>query len=286
MTKPVSGASAARPEVSRRSPVSGPYKVQVLDRTLQILDLLAQADTDLGPSELGTALSLHRSTTHRLLQVLERHQFIRKSTVEGKYALGMKLFQLGCRVVAHVDLASRANPYLRQLVEATGETAHICVLNGTEMVSIANVEGPWTLRTPATIGRRTQLHCTAVGKAYMAHMPEAEQRDLLSRLTLPRFTKRTLVTRATLASELQRVRERGWAMDNEEIEEGLRCLGAAVHNHSGAVVAAISVAGPVFRVTKQRLPGLVRSVISIAQALSRDIGYQAPSRKGSATVRR
>src|SRR4029450_4140886 len=105
----------------------------------------------------------HRSTTHRLLQVLERHRFIRRSPTLGKYGLGLKLFELGSRAVAQVNIQERGQPFLRRLVELTGETAHICVLDGTHAVSIANAEGPRTLRTPATIGRRGAGNWTSGG---------------------------------------------------------------------------------------------------------------------------
>lgn len=252
----------------------GRYRVQVLDRTLQILDLLAQSDCDLGPSELGEKLALHRSTTHRLLKVLERHQLIRKSQVEGKYGLGIKLFELGSRVVSQSDLGTRSQGVLRRLVDAAGETAHVCVLNEADMVSVANIEGPWTLRTPSTVGRRTPLYCTSVGKVLLAYLPKAEQARLLDRVKLVRRTRRTITTRAALETELQLIRRRGFGMDNEEIEEGLRCVGAPIFNHRGDVVAAISVAGPVFRVTKQRLPEIVRAVKRAARDLSHDLGYR------------
>ncbi len=257
-----------------RATEGGRYRVQVLERALRLLDLLAQSDADLGPTELGERLGLHRSTTHRLLKVLEQHQLIRKSQVEGKYGLGIKLFELGSRVVPQGDVATRAQPFLRRLVDLAGETAHVCVLNDAEMVSVANVEGPWTLRTPSTVGRRTPLYCTSVGKALMAYLPKAEQARLLDRVKLVRRTKRTLTTRAALEAELQLVRRRGFAMDNEEIEEGLRCVGAPIFNHRGDVVAAISVAGPVFRVTRQRLPEIVRAVKHAGRELSRDLGYR------------
>jgi IclR family KDG regulon transcriptional repressor len=250
------------------------YRVQVLDRTLRLLDLLAQSDSDLGPTEIGERLALHRSTTHRLLKVLERHQLIRKSQIEGKYGLGIKLFELGSRVVSQSDLASRSQVFLRRLVDATGETAHVCVLNDAEMVSVANVEGPWTLRTPSTVGRRTPIYCTSVGKVLLAYLPNAEQSHLLDRVKLVRRTKRTITARLVLEAELQVIRRRGFGMDNEEIENGLRCVGAPVFNHRGEIVAAISVAGPVFRVTRQRLPEMIRAVRAAGRDLSRDLGHQ------------
>ena len=188
-------------------------------------------------------------------------------TGEESDGLGIKLFELA---IEWFRSRSRhaVSGILRRLVEATGETAHVSVLlNDAEMVSVANVEGPWTLRTPSTVGRRTPLHCTSVGKVFLAYLPEAEQAHLVDRIKLTRRTRRTIVSRTALRAELQLIRRRGFAMDNEEIEAGLRCIGAPVFNHTGQIAAAISVAGPVFRVTEHRVPEIARAVKAAGRAL-------------------
>jgi DNA-binding IclR family transcriptional regulator len=248
------------------------YRIQVLDRTLQLLDILAESNRELGTAELTTRLSLNKSTVHRLLMVLKRHQLVRKNPVQAKYGLGMKLFELGTRAVNGIELRARAEPFLKRLVDETDETAHLCILDQTEMVSIANLPGPWTLQIPSTIGRRAPLHCTAVGKAFIAFLPNRVLTGLLSQLTLKRFTAHTIVTRTALKTELSRVRERGYAIDDEEIEQGLRCVGAPIRDHTGRVVASVSIAGPIYRVTKARLPALVRTTVTIARDFSRSIG--------------
>jgi len=255
----------------RASPTA--YKVQVLDRAVQILDVLAAAKSPLGPADLASAVGMHRSTVHRLLQVLERHRLIRKETEDAKYALGMRLFELGTQVVTQVDLARRAVPFLRRLADATNETAHICVRSGSDMVSIANVEGPWALRAPASVGRRTPIHCTSTGKALVACLSDPDVDHLLTHLTLTRYTPRTIVTPAALQTELARVRTQRYAIDNEELEEGMRCIGVAVYNHAGRAIAGLSVAGPVFRLTDERMPAVIRAVVAAGADLSRDIGY-------------
>ena len=255
-----------------------PYRVQVLDRTLQLFDVLAGADREMGPAELAGRLALHKSTIHSLLVVLERHRLIRKNPTQGKYGLGMKLFELGNRAVARLDLRDRAEPLLERLVDETHETAHISVLDGTEMLSIANVEGRWTLRTPSTVGRRTPVHCTSAGKAVIAFLPDRVLADLLADLPLTQYTRHTLITRGALKRELLRVRERGFAVDNEEVEAGLRCVGAPIRNHRGRVVASMSIAGPAFRITEERLPALILKVVAAAHDLSKDLGYAEEQR--------
>jgi DNA-binding IclR family transcriptional regulator len=264
---------------------ASPYQVKVLDRALGILEVLSNEGTELGPAELSEHLDLHKSTVHRLLMVLERHRLIEKRAQNGKYRLGLKLFELGSKAVAKLDLRERVEPYLERLVSETGETAHICILDGNQMLSIANVESPRTLRTPSTVGRRTPLHCTAVGKAMLAFLPDDEADELIRKCELTAFTHRTLTTPRQLKAELQRIRARGYAMDNEEIEEGLRCIGAPVRDYSGKVIAAMSVAGPAFRLTEQRIPMVARSVMDAARELSSELGYrEAPSNGEGAEI--
>jgi DNA-binding IclR family transcriptional regulator len=252
-------------------PVRARYRVQVLDRCFRILDALAASNTALSPAELAGSLRLHKSTIHRLLVVLEHQRYIRR-TNEGKYGLGTKMIEMGSRAVEQLDLGEHAMPFLRRLVEETGETAHISVLSGHEMMSLANVPGRWTLTTPSTVGRRTHIYCTSVGKAYIAFLPERCLEPLLKRVTFTSHTRRTITDPAALQAELARIRKRGYAVDNEEVEEGLRCIGAPVRDYSGEVVAAISIAGPVFRIQKGRVAALARSVVKAADDLSTELG--------------
>jgi DNA-binding IclR family transcriptional regulator len=251
------------------------YRVQVLDRSFRILETLAASPAELSAAELASRLHLHKSTIHRLVVVLERQRFIRR-TENAKYGLGTRLIEMGCRAMEQLDLEACAKPLLQRLVAQTGETAHISVLSGTEMMSIANVPGRWSLRTPSTVGRRTQIHCTAVGKAFIAFLAPAPLEALIARIDFTRRTRRTITTVVGLKAELARIRRRGFALDDEEAEEGLRCIGAPVRNYTGDVVASLSIAGPVFRVTKGRVPPLAAAVVRAAEELSAELGYIKP----------
>jgi DNA-binding IclR family transcriptional regulator len=257
--------------------------VQVLDRALSILDLLASDGPEVPLTEISERLKLHKSTAHRLLMVLERHRLVERQNETGRYRLGLKLFELGSKAVAHLDISHRGRAALKKLVFDTGETAHFCILDGGEVLSLANVESPATIRTPSTVGRRSPPHCTATGKALLAFLPEDELDDLIRANGLRAYTRNTLRTPAALKSQLRRVRERGWALDDEEFEENLRCIGAPVRNSSGLVVASISIAGPAFRLTKDKIPVLVECLKNAAAQISADLGYAAEQRV--ATVR-
>lgn len=254
-----------------------PYQVQVLDRALSILDILSSDGPELAPIELSQRLGLHKSTAHRLMMVLERHRLIERSPQNGKYRLGLKLFELGSRVVSQLDLSERAQSYIERLVRETGETSHLCIMDDGEMLSLTNVESTRTVRTPATVGRRTPVHCTAVGKAILAFLPESEVEALIKKRGLKGCTPNTITTMTGLKAELQFVRERGYAVDNEEIEAELKCVGAPVRNYSGRVIASISIAGPAYRMPDNKIPTLGRAVVEAAHELSNELGYQDES---------
>ena len=158
--------------MTRSSLQRSTYRVQVLERAVDILQVLADDSRGLGAGEVAERLSLHKSTIHRLLRVLDHHRLIRRNSETGKYALGLRLFELGNRAVKGLRLRDQAQPHLEQLVRETGETAHICVLDGGDVVSIAYAEGPRSLRMPATVGRRTPAYRSAVGKAMLAFLDD------------------------------------------------------------------------------------------------------------------
>jgi IclR family transcriptional regulator, KDG regulon repressor len=253
---------------------SSQYRVQVLERSLGILDLLSSDGPELSLIELSERLRLHKSTTHRLLGVLEQYRFVEKSSITGKYRLGLRLFELGSKAIAHLDWRERARRYLQRLAFDTGETAHLCILDDGEVLYLEKVEAPRTVRVPSIVGRRYPAHCGGAGKALLAFQPEEEIDDLIKRRGLTSYTRNTFTTPAQLKNGLLVVRERGYAIDNEEFEEGLECIGAPVRDYSGSVVAAISIAGPTFRITEEKIAVLARSVVAAANELSADLGYR------------
>ena len=172
--------------------------------------------------------------------------------------------------VSRFSLPRRAEPFLKEVVRETGETAQVCVLNNTQMMVVANADAPWLVRA---IGHRGELHSSASGKAFLAFLPRPAQDLLLSRATLTRFTRNTITTLAALKVELARVRRRGFSVNDEEVELGVRCIGAPIFDSKARVIATLSIAGPVFRMTKDRVPELARTVVSVANALSTELGH-------------
>lgn len=257
------------------------YRSQVLDRTFQILDILAEDGSGQGVTELAEKLSLHKSTTHRLIMVLESSRYVERDDATGKYRLGSRIIELGLSALSKLDLYQIARPHLRELVAETGETAHIGVIRQGEVVSLVNWESTQALRTPSTIGTRHPSHCSSLGKAILAFSTPEEIERFLHKRTLERYTRNTITSVDLFLKEMDSIRRTGYAVDDEEREDGLRCIGAPVFSCSGEVVAAVSIAGPAFRLTRDRTTSLAAAVIKTAGAISAAIGYRPLNGNGT-----
>src|SRR6266481_7684288 len=266
----------ARVPRSKTTTVS-PYRVQVLDRALAALAILADRSSECSLAELCLELKLHKSTVHRLMMVLEQHRLVVKNPDTGRYRLGLKLFELGSKAIEGLDLRAGARPYLDRLQNEFSETLFFCILHDGQVFYMEKVESQKSVRTACTVGSRAPAYCTAVGKAMLAELSEAEVNKIVRRWGLKPVTPNTIRTASALKVELKAVRSRGYAIDDEEKEEGLRCIGAAVRSHSGKLAAAMSVSGPAFRMSKERVPEIGRALMEAATKLSAELGYQAPS---------
>ena len=258
------------------------YNVNVLERTFEILEAFSQEGQEPGMMELVTKLHIPKSTVHRLLMVLERHGYLERSPISEKYHLGSKLVQLGMQALSRLDLGSTATPHLQRLVQQTGETAHLGVLRQGRIVSLFHAQGTHALRPPSTVGRLSPLHCTSQGKAILAFLGEEEAEEWISTIDFKAYTPKTITRASAFRAELKRVRALGYAMDNEEFEEGLKCIGAPVRNHVGQVVAAISIAMPSFRMKRALVPSLSNAVVKVAEDLSSALGYRKPQNASTA----
>ncbi|HET9402445.1 MAG TPA: IclR family transcriptional regulator [Candidatus Acidoferrales bacterium] len=251
-----------------------PYRVQVLDRALALLDCIGAERRELSLSELCRGLNLHKSTVHRLVMVLERHRLVEKNPETSRYRLGIKLFELGSKSLRELDLRDHARPYLARLMRDTEETVNLCILDGTDVLYIEKMESQRNLRMASAVGHRFPACCTALGKAILAELPRQTVLRLIKDSKLKKRTRNTLTTAAALLADLDAVRIRGYSIDNEENEEGARCVGAAVHDHSGRPIAAISVSGPAFRMSKVKVAEVGQALTAAAAELSADLGYR------------
>ena len=228
---------------------------------------------------LGTALGMSPSTVFRLLDALCRNGFARQDENTGKYVIGVQAIQLGLAGLAAFDLTAVAPTYLRTLVDETGESAFLATLDDGEVVYLLKEEGRHAIRTTAVLGSRRPAHCTALGKTLLAALPNDEARAILQRKGLTALTPHTITDPTMMEQELERVRQDGFAVDREEIEEGLMCLAAPVRDSTGKTVAAISMAGPVTRVAP-RLDTFGEQVRAISAAVSAALGYASEHERG------
>jgi DNA-binding IclR family transcriptional regulator len=267
-----------------KSPENGdPYKLEGLDRVVAIMDLLGESDDCLSLAEICKRMELRKSTAHRSLIALERTGLIERAP-GNRYRLGLKLYDMGNRAVEQVDLRARANPLLRKLALRVGETVHLGVLHRTRVVYLDKVE-PINRRVcvSSRTGTSNPVYSTSMGKAMLAYLTPEEVEKTVSEIQFAPFTSKTITTREELMSALDRVRRRGYAIDDEEMEIGTRCVGAPVLDGEGRPIAAISVSGSASRLAAHCVPGLAVHVLRFAKDISVALGDRNPrsSRSGS-----
>jgi len=268
--KPVA-AQEKKPK-PQRDRASDPYQLQSLDRAVAVLELLGESDGPLGLADVCERMELHKSTAHRALMVLERTCLIER-TPENRFRLGLKLYELGSRAIEQIDLRARVQPWFRKLSAQVGETVHLGVMQKTSIVYLDKVD-PINRRVwlASRIGASNPVHCTAMGKAILAFLPPDAAADIIAHIRFTRFTPRTLCTPEALQRSLDRVRRRGYAIDDEEVECGVRCVGAPILNESGRPVAAVSVSGPSSRITQQSVPGIAEHLLKCCREISASLG--------------
>lgn len=243
--------------------------VQSVGRAIRILELVAEHPDQLGVTELGRRLGVHKATASRLVSTLAEAGLVERAPGTDTYRPGFGLVRLATTALADLDVVRQARPVLELLAEETQETVNLAVLEGHEVVNVDQVAGSHAVLNVNWVGKRTPLHCTSNGKVLLANLPEREWRLL----PLERRTPRTITDPALLAGQLRRARTRGYAYTVEELEVGLNAVAAPVRRPSGEVVAAVSVAGPAYRVTKERIPELARAVIDAGAEISRRMGF-------------
>lgn len=253
----------------------GAGQVQSLDRALSILERLAEAD-GMTLTDLAQSVGLAPSTTHRLLTTLQQRRFADFDEEYGVWVIGVGAFNVGNAFLRNRRIVSLGRPVMRRLMEDVGETVNLAVEDQNELVYVTQFESHAPMRAFFRPGRRAPMHASAVGKAMLAEMDDATVTELLHRKGMPRFTDKTLIDPAALRAELVRVRERGWAVDDEEHTVGMRCVAATIHNEHAEVIAGVSLSGPSVRVTETRLGELGARVVKAANEITEQIGGIVP----------
>jgi DNA-binding IclR family transcriptional regulator len=274
----MSGLKVASKRWSRQSSSSprGPAETTGVSTTVAkaftIVDVLAaQSDRGISLSDLSVQLSMPKSTVHRYLATLQQLGLAERSDAD-RFRLGTKIIELAGQFLANSDLRSESQAALDALATQTNETIHLAVPSGTEVVYIAKVESKHALRMYSYIGARLPMYCTALGKAILAFSTPERRRDVLAQ-PLKARTPSTITSRQALERELETVRSQGFAIDDEENETGIRCVGAPIADYSQTAIAALSVSGPGNRMDRKRCTELAPIVRDAAQRISKRMGY-------------
>ncbi len=247
--------------------------VQSLDRALEILETLAVEGRGLGVTELSQRVGLHKSTVHRMLATFAEWGYVEKNSEDDRYRLGMKVIDIGSIYLNNIELKTEALPYLRELREKSQQPVHLARLEEGQVIYIEKVDVINSIRMYSQIGRRVPVHCTALGKAMAAHLGVGEIEEIIRDRGLVRVTEKTIVDRERFLEELKLTRQRGYALDDEENEAGIRCVAAPIMDYRGKVIAAISTSGPVEAFTYEVIEELKKHVMATARKISARMGY-------------
>ncbi len=248
----------------------GSAGVQSVDRALTILEVLARVG-EAGVTEIAGELGVHKSTAFRLVTTLESHRLVEQTTERGRYRLGVGVLRLAGATTARLDLVQEARPVCRQLAADTGETVNIAVLSESSALYLDQIAGSSALQPHNWVGQHIPLHATSNGKVLLSGLDDARVTEVLG--TLLRYTSTTITKKAKLREELAQVREQGYAVAVDELEEGLTAIAAPVRNAHGDVVASMSVSGPTFRLTEDRVDEVVGQLVSAALEVSHRLGW-------------
>lgn len=247
--------------------------IQSVDRALKILDLFDEFDSELKITDISDRLLLHKSTVHSLLKTLKKHNYIEQNTENGKYRLGMKIFERGNFVIHSRDIRSVAREYLFSLSKETNQTVHLVIQDGKEGVYIDKVESSAATVLYSRIGRRIPLHCSGVGKALIAFQSDREIENILKDYEFIKRTENTITNKEDFLNEIENIRINGYAEDNQENEPGIRCVAIPIRDHSGEVIAAISISTPPMRATEEDIQYFVSLLKQASTDLSQKLGY-------------
>jgi len=249
------------------------FMIQSVDRTLMILQCFIQERRPLGVSEVARQLKLNKSVVHRLMLTLQSHGYLEQMKNTDKYMIGPKAFELGSVFTNSTNLVDEGKKVLIELVDRIGFTAHLAILEKDSVLYLVNVEPDHLKYLFGAVGQRRPVYNTALGKCLTAWLPEEQVRKALENCAFEKMTDNTITSLEAFLEELEQVRQRGFAVDNEEASFGVRCFAAPVRNKDGEVIAAISVSG--YGVDSEKMNEHGLTVKSLAYQLSRRIGYFA-----------
>ena len=241
---------------------------------IHLLKAFSEDEVDIGISDLARRLRIAKSTAHRLAVTLVSEGLLEQDGSTGKYRLGVALFRLGALVRRRMEVSNEARPFLYDLREKINESVHLAILDGSEIMYVYNLESTHAIRMRSDLGVRKPAHCTAEGQAILAFQPQPVIDEVIAAGLAPR-TPKTITAADKFLKALAAVRQRGCAVENEESELGMVCIAAPIRDDTGAVVAAVGIAGPETRMSKRAVTTIAPHVIAAADLVSARLGYRA-----------
>ncbi|MDD5014496.1 MAG: IclR family transcriptional regulator [Atribacterota bacterium] len=243
-----------------------------LEKTIKILNFLANQENPQGVREIARQLDINVSTVHRILFTLKEYEYVKK--LQNKYSLGIRLFEMGNIFFRRLDIQDNILPILNKLMMETGETVSLSMYNKGERIYLAIVRSANPIQTVAFIGKRELLHKSAAGKAIMAYLPEKEIDWIIKEKKLPRYTNNTITDVGKLKEELEKTRSRGYAIDLGEGEAEVNCIATPVFNYRGEVIASISTSVPAYRFSLEKCNEFKDFICKAAREASKSLGYK------------
>lgn len=250
--------------------------VQAVLKALEILEEICRQE-QCGVRELSEKVGINRSTVNRLVATLERAGYLEQEKDRGKYRATLRLFELGNKIVEDLNIKDYAYPIMQKLSEATHETVYLAVMAGKQFMYVSMIDSPQMLKCSAAMGSHPPVYCSASGKVLLAYLPEDKKRIFIPD-EFQSFGPNTIKNMAELEVELNKIRQNGYATDDEEWHQNIRAVAAPVWNHDGRVKATLAVAGPKVRVSRQRMEEIGQLLVKAGQELSANIGYRKPVR--------
>ncbi|GAL20491.1 transcriptional regulator KdgR KDG operon repressor [Vibrio maritimus] len=251
-----------------------PEAVSSVLKVFNILSALAE-QKEIGVSELSQRLMMSKATTYRFLQTMKTLGFVEQEGEADKYALTLKLFEVGSKALEHVDLVDLANKEMLNIIKSINETVHLGAIDEESIIYLHKIDSSYNLRMHSRVGRRNPLYSTAIGKVLMSHMSEEEVRSLLAGVEFKKHTEHTHENIEPLIEELNLVREQHFGEDNEEQEPGLRCIAVPVYDRFGDAIAAISVSFPTIRFDEEKKQEYIALLHAAGRNVSEHLGYHS-----------
>lgn len=247
--------------------------IKAVEKALVILDVLEKEEIA-GVTQIANTIGVNKSTAYRILATLESKELVEKDEETKKYKLGLGFLRYSTSILENMEITKIADSYLEELVGTTQETAHLCILSGNKAVFVGQKKSSEIISISAKIGDEEPVYCSAVGKNLIAFLPEDELEKILDTIEFKPFTLRTITSKQVLMAHLDKIREQGYAVDDEEIYNGVRCVAAPVRNHKGKVIASVGVSGPASRIQINDIEKFAVAVKDVAAKISRRLGYK------------